>query len=127
MEWYETNRTRFEIEKQLLARHHPGSKIIIKNKQMSVLKPVKTRKDCYLVEAIFGSHHPYSNMKVFVREPGLRNSPPHRFSGGELCLHGSDDVGPETTAKVYLDWAVQWIKTYERWLDGEDWPDTNRG
>lgn len=127
MEWYQTNRNRFEIERQFIGKHHPGSKIIIKNGQASVLKAFKTRKDCYLVEAIFSKRHPYSAMRVFIREPALKGSPPHKFSSGELCLHGADDVGPETTAKVYLDWADQWIKAYERWLDGEDWPDTNRG
>jgi len=127
MKWYESNPARFEMEKRLLARFHPGVKIIKKSGKMHVLKKFRTRKDTYLLDAIFPDRFPYSSVQVFVRQPRLKKSPPHQFSGGQICLHGSRDVGPETTAKVYLDWAVQWIKTYERWLDGETWPPTNYG
>ena len=46
-------------------------------------------------------------MNVYVRKPRLESSSPHRFSGGELYLHDDDDVDPEVTAKVYLDWAIK--------------------
>jgi hypothetical protein len=127
MKWYQSNPVRFEIEKRLLAKYHPGSRIIIENGEMKVQKRFLGSKWQYFIEGIFSDRHPYSSMKFYIKEPRLKNSPPHRYSGSELCLHGSDDIGPETTAKVYMDWAIQWIQTYERWLDGEDWPDTNKG
>ncbi|MHC4728284.1 MAG: hypothetical protein ACYS17_13770 [Planctomycetota bacterium] len=102
-----------------------GVKIVIKNRKMRVLKKFRTRKDTYLIEAVFPDRFPYSPMEVFVRQPRLKKSPPHQYSKGQLCLHESGGVGPETTAKVYIDWAIQWIRLYERWLGGKSWPPTN--
>ena len=127
MRWYKANPTRFEMEKMLLAKHHPGVKLIIEHGKVRVLKRFRTRKDIYHIEGIFPDKFPYAPLRVFVRKPALRKSPPHRYGGGQLCLHGSRDIGPETTAKVYLDWAVQWLKIYEKWLKGKPWPDTNYG
>lgn len=94
---------------------------------MRVLKQLWTHQNKYFIEGIFSDHHPYSAMRVYVREPHLKGSPPHKFPGNELCLHDDDGVGPETTAKIYMDWACQWIRIYEKWLDGKRWPKTNRG
>ena len=127
MRWHRSNPIRFELEKRLLAQCHPGVKMIIKNGRVKILKRIKTRKNTYHVEARCPKDFPYSPIKVFVREPRLKESSPHRYSESQLCLHGPGDVGPETTAKVYLDWAVQWIRIYERWLDGKPWPETNKG
>ena len=125
MKWYTNNPVRFEMEKHLLGRHHPGVKIIIKDGRTQVLKQLKTHQDTYLIEGEFPNNFPYSPMKVYIRNPVLKGSPPHQYNGDLLCLHGPNDVGPETTAKVYLDWAIQWIRTYERWLNGEVWPPKN--
>lgn len=127
MIWFKTNRSRFIAEKVLLARFHPGAKMVIKNSRMSVFKQIVTSKDIYLIEAQYSDKHPYRPMNVFIREPRLKKSPPHQYIKGQLCLHDLRDVGPETTAKIYLDWAKQWIGIYERWLEGEPWPDTNQG
>jgi len=125
MKWYTNNPTRFEMEKHLLSRHHPGAKIIIEDGRVRVLKQFKTRRDTYLIEGEFPTNFPYSPMAVYIRSPALKKSPPHRYSGNQLCLHGSNDVGPETTAKVFLDWTIQWIRIYEQWLKGKPWPTTN--
>ena len=126
MRWYELNPGRFEIERRLLARFHPGAKLIIKKRRMRVVLEVITDIDIYLVEGVFADDHPYSSMRVYVTEPRLRGSPPHMFGDGELCLHDGS-VGPETTAKVYLDWAKQWLLAYERWREGERWPRAYQG
>ncbi len=125
MKWFETNPQRFGVEKKLLARFHPGVKIVIKNGQMSVFKKLVTYKNSYLIEAKYSDRHPYSQMEVYVREPRLKGTPPHQYGEGQLCLHGASNIGHETTAKVYLDWTEQWIRIYERWLEGKPWPDTN--
>jgi len=126
MKWFESNPERLEIEKRLLARYHPGTKIIKKHGKLKVVKRVVTTRNTYIVEGVFADRFPYAPMKVYLRKPRLKRSPPHRYSSKHLCLHKRNDVGPQTTAKVYLDWAVQWICTYERWLDGEPWPETNQ-
>jgi len=125
VKWYELDPVRMEIEKRLLAQHHPGGKLIIRNGQVRFKKNIRGRKNTYCVEAIFSDRYPYSPMEVYIRQPSLDESCPHRFSGSHLCLHDSGDVGPETTAKIYLDGTIQWIKTYEKWLDGIPWPKTN--
>ena len=127
MIWFKNNPQRFAVEKKLLARFHPGVKIIIKDGQMSVFKKFVTYKNSYLIEAKYSARHPYSPMEVFIREPYLKKTPPHRYAKGQLCLHGTSDIGAETTAKVYLDWTEQWIRIYECWLEGKPWPNTNRG
>lgn len=127
MKWHELNPSRLAIEKRLLAQYHSGAKIIIKGGKMRVIKQIVTSRNTYLIEAIFADRHPYSPMQVYIREPRLKKKPEHMYSGGQLCLHKSNEVGPGTTAKVYLDWTVQWILTYERWLEGGKWPKTNRG
>lgn len=126
MKWWESNPERFAIEKRLLTQFHPDVKLVIQDGRMRVLKNIVTGKDNYLLEAKFDDHHPYSPMSVYIRKPRLENSPPHSFSDGGLCLHGYNEVGPETTAKIFIDWACQWVKIYEKWLDGESWPVTNR-
>jgi hypothetical protein len=126
MKWFELNPQRFEIEKCLLAQYHPGSKLIKKHGKLKVTKHLITDLDTYIIEGVFSDRHPYLPMDVYIREPPLEGSPPHRYSTEHICIHGPGDVGPETTAKVYLDWAVQWINTYERWLNGEPWPETNQ-
>ncbi len=125
MKWYENNPGRFEMEKCLLARHHPGSKVVIKNGRISVLKRVQTAQATYLLEGIFPKNYPYAPMGIYILEPVLQKTPPHQYKGGRLCLHGGNDVGPETTAKVYFDWAVQWLNIYEEWLRGKSWPKRN--
>lgn len=127
MRWYETNKTRFEIERRLLGQFYPDTKIIIEKGIVTLQKRIAAGRNLYLVEGTFANNHPYSSMRFFVRQPHLRNSPPHRFPGDEICTHGLDDIGPETTAKVYLDWAKGWLETYERWLNGVPWPRTNKG
>ncbi len=125
MKWFQSNPARFEMEKRLLARSHRGVKIVIESGKMRVVMGLRTRRAEYLIEAIFPRNFPYSAMEVYVRKPRLQ-SPPHLYGEDRLCLHDDDEVGPETTAKIYLDWTKQWIATYERWLDGEPWPETNR-
>lgn len=126
MKWYELNPGRLAVEKCLLGKHHPGVKLIKQEGVLRVIKRLCTSKDTYIIEAIFSDKHPYSPVKVYIREPRLKKKPEHMYSGGQLCLHKSNEAGPETTAKIYLDWTIQWILTYERWLDGEKWSKTNR-
>ena len=126
MQWYELNPERFAVEKLLLAQHHKGARIIIEKGKIRVEKPYHTRKACYNIRANFSKEHPYSPMIVHVTEPRIKGSPPHYFVGGRLCLHASNNVGPETTAKVYLDWAQQWIDYYEVWCETGIWPETNQ-
>lgn len=126
MKWYETNPARFEAEKRLLAQHHPGTKIIIQGGQVKLTKKIRTKKNTYLIEGTFPKGYPYSPVCVKVIEPKLKSGVPHRYCDGRLCLHSGCDVGPETTAKIILDWTVQWLLTYEKWLDGERWPKNNQ-
>ena len=126
MKWYERNPERLAIEKRLLAAYHRGVKMCIKHGQIHVIKSIAGRYGTYVVRGTFSDQHPYAPMEFEIVSPALKRSPPHRYTGGQLCLHDPGDVGPETTAKVYLDWAEQWIQIYEDWLDGKPWPDTNR-
>jgi hypothetical protein len=127
MKWYERNPGRFTVEKRLLAKYHPGSRIIIEGGKMRVEKTFRTSRNAYLIRACYTDEHPYSAMVVRIVQPPIKGRPPHCFSDGSLCLHDDKDVGPQTTSVVFLDWAVQWVLCYEQWLDKGKWPETNRG
>ena len=125
MKWYKLNPYRFEMEKVILKKKKKGAKIEIEDGVVQVTKFFKTGRHKYLIRGMFPDMFPYSPLQVFIDKPALKKSPPHLYKEGCLCLHGPDDVGPQTTAKVYLDWAEQWILTYERWLREIPWPKTN--
>jgi hypothetical protein len=125
MKWYEVNPTRFEFEKMLLRQHHPGCKLIKEYGQFSVHVQVRTYKRCYHLKGIFPDSFPNSPMTVQIESPKIKDGPPHYFTDGGLCIYGSRNYGPETTAKVYIDWAKQWIKCYENWQETGRWPRNN--
>ena len=130
MEWYSLNKPRFEIEKKLLREHHSQVELHVPKKAggcVTLHKKVRTSRDVYHLEGKFAHNHPYSPMTFKITQPKLKYNTPHCFSSGVLCLHRDNEVGPQTTAKVYLDWAIQWIQTYEQWLETGHWPKTNRG
>jgi len=114
------------MEKRLLAENHGGSRIIIENGTVRVEFTFATCRDNYEMVAYFPKNYPYDPMQVFVKSPTLE-SPPHRYTNGRLCLHGDNDFDAGTTAKVYIDWAKQWILTYEKWLATGEWPVGNKG
>lgn len=127
MRWYELDPDRFEVEMALLAQHHPGTKIIKENSRIRAEKWYRTRQSNYLIKAVFSDRHPYEPMEVSIEKPRIKGRPPHYFSNGLLCLHHFSEGRAQTTAKVYLDWTVQWIKCYEKWLNTREWPETNKG
>jgi hypothetical protein len=123
---YESNPTRFALERKLLAQYHPGCKLIKQNDLFSVQFQVQTHKRTYLLKGVFPNTYPNSPMVVKIVKPAITDYPPHFFgSNGGLCIYGSNNYGPETTAKVYIDWAKQWIKCYENWQETGKWPVTN--
>ena len=126
MKWYEINPLRLELERRLLGQYHPGCKLIKYNGKFTVQLQIRTRKRSYQLSGIFPDRFPNDPMRVRIERPKITDGPPHYFSyDGGLCIYGSGNYGPETTAKVYLDWAKQWIKSYEHWQDMRIWPKTN--
>lgn len=126
MKWYELDVDRFELEKILLRQHHPGCKLIKCDGKYSVELQIRTNKRCYQLRGIYPDQFPNDPMRVQIKSPKLEDCPPHYFSyNGGLCIYGTGNYGPETTAKVYIDWAKQWIKRYEYWQETRIWPETN--
>lgn len=126
MKWYEVNPIRFELEKKLLAVHHPGCKLVKESGEYRVELQVKTNIRTYHVTGVFPNRYPNAPMTVHIPQSQIDDYPPHYFDeNGELCLYGCGNVGSETTAKVYIDWAKQWIKCYESWQRTRRWPVNN--
>jgi hypothetical protein len=126
MKWYEVNPLRLELEKRLLRQHHPGFRLIKENGRWRVEIKIRTPKRLYHLKGIFPDRFPNSPMTVHIENPKIRDCPPHYFSReGGLCIYGHSNYGPETTAKVYLDWSKQWLKCYEHWQDTGIWPKNN--
>ena len=120
MSWYIRDPGRFELEKRLLRQFHPDVKLVKKKGLLRIHKHVRGSKATYVGELIYPKRFPYSEIEPYLLSPKIRRSP-HEFSDGQLCLHHSEDVGPETTGKVFCDWFVQWVRHYEKWLRTGHW------
>lgn len=126
MKWYTDDPIRFEMEKRLIAKKHKSIRMVIEDSKVRVELIIIASHSSYVLAGFFPDDFPYSPMRFYVRSPKLKKNTPHIYMNGMLCLHGEDDVGPETTAKVYIDWAKQWIEAYEKWLDTGEWSRTNK-
>ena len=55
------------------------------------------------VRLVYGPHHPYEQMKVFILEPRLPRSNHHIFPDGSVCYQSGGDWCPDWTVfSVYL-------------------------
>jgi len=120
MKWYEKDPARFVLEKMLLSQFHPDIKLVKEKGLLHIHKTVRGQNGLYKGKLTYPRNFPYQTIRPYVMSPKIRKSP-HRFSSGMLCLHEPDDVGPQTTGKVFCDWFVQWIHSYERWLKTGKW------
>lgn len=122
MRWDEKRPERFALERQLLSKFHPGCKLVKKRDQWRVRKRHRGRRDSYEVELVLPKNFPYGMAKAYLLRPRIKKAP-HYFPdmGHWLCLNEREDVTVETTIKVYLDWFVQWVGKYERWLKTGKW------
>ena len=126
MTWYQRDPKRFEIEKHILRQRHPGVKLVIKNGKVSVFKKYTTRRQSYLIEGKFPKNYPFLPLAVFIVEPPLKKAPPHQFRDKRLCLHRYNEQTAQLSCSIFLDWAVQWLNNYEKWLEGNKWPANNK-
>ena len=126
MKWYKDDPVRFELEKGLINEYHRGVQMFIQNGKVRIEFSIRTTRTTYHLVGHFPDKFPYKPMEFYVKKPRLKRSSPHRYGDGMLCLHTSNDVGPQTTAKVYIDWAKQWVATYEKWLKTGKWPAKNQ-
>lgn len=127
MTWYERDPQRFLAERQLLKHFYPNARMFRKGKTISALLSVVGQKRCYLVRIDYPSDFPLSPPVAFPVDPVIRGTP-HQYSKGRFCLHSTSEVGPQTTGKVMLDWALGWYEAYEEWLSNGKvkWTRTNR-
>ena len=56
---------------------------------------------------------------VWVLDPPIAATAPHRYSDGSLCLYFPDDQSWKSNmflAKTVIPWAAEWLRFYEIWL-----------
>ncbi|MGC9454942.1 MAG: hypothetical protein ACP5HU_08750 [Phycisphaerae bacterium] len=122
MAWDKKRPERFALEKRLLGQFHPGVKLIKKGGKWRIIKRYQGRKGTYEAELVYPRNFPYGQVKAYLIRPRAKRSAPHYFANSRwLCLNEPEDVGVETTGKVYVDWFVKWVKKYERWLETGRW------
>lgn len=76
----------------------------------------------------YPEEYPTRAPKIYVQEPGLAFSTPHRLPGGALCLFSPLDGreygwNPNTgTAATIALWATEWVRAYLNWKKTGTWP-----
>lgn len=122
MAWYDQHRERFALEARLLKRAYPEAKLVKKGGLMRVWLRIRGRLRVYESELIYPLRFPFEPMKAYMLSPRI-DSKFHQFNDGRLCLHEPEDVGPQTTAIVYIGWLNGWIDRYEKSLRTGKWRD----
>ncbi|NBI07538.1 hypothetical protein D3Z33_11820 [Senegalia massiliensis] len=62
--------------------------------------------------------------KVYVLEPEILDSAPHRYSDNSLCLYYPDDLSFDqysVIADTIIPWTIEWLYFYEIWLEDNVW------
>lgn len=120
MAWFRERPERYNAEITLIRRRYPSARISFEHGSLVAMLKVQGRSTSYEVKLIYPDSFPYSPPMVYLVKPEIKHAP-HRFSGGGLCVYSEID-GPQISGKVILDWAVQWIFSYETWLKTGHFP-----
>lgn len=125
MKWYEAKPKRLTLEITAIKQVYPSAKAIIEKGRLIVFLNVQGEKTVYLLKVVYPIDFPYDEPKAYVFKPRIKDAP-HRWRDGSLCFEG-DAEPPNLSGRIVLDWSVNWLKVFENWLDGKDWPDRIRG
>lgn len=115
--WYQRYPSRWILEARMLRESYPRARLVNKDGLMRVWLLVRGKKRLYLCELIYPHNFPYVGMTGNILSPEIR-SKIHRFRDGSICLYEPKDVGPETTAVIYVRWFQDWIKNHENGWKG---------
>lgn len=122
MQWYEKAPERLVLETRLIRQTYPETRLVKQDNLIRVRLAIRGRRARYQCELVYPKRFPWDEIKAYVREPSLSNSP-HQYGGGRVCLHHPEDVGQQTTAVVEIEWLKGWISRYERFLRTGKWVD----
>jgi ubiquitin-protein ligase len=123
--WFERLPERFRLEVKLIKQFYPNSKVTQNNRRIEVYLKFRWGRKLYNLLMYYPNRFPYEQPEVIILSPKLFPAP-HMFRDGRLCLWGVDDVGPQTSGKVILDWACGWIRSYEEYRSTNKWPEGNK-
>ncbi len=121
--WPENDKVRFLLEIKLLRRSYPDARPIISNGLLMVSNKFQGKRAAYMMKIEYPVDFPWSAPSAFITKPRIAGAK-HIFDKGQLCLYTQKEVGPQTSGKVILDWAIAWLRAYEAWLDSgrTHWP-----
>jgi len=121
MAWYKERPERYNAEITLIRRIYPRARLVFEKSRLVALLKVHGNNSTYILKLVYPGEFPYSRPRAYITEPKIKG-PPHFFEDGALCIY-PDQEGPQTSGKIILDLAIKWIKAYEYWLKGNDWPE----
>jgi len=126
--WFESKPVRLEIELELMRRHHPQARLLLRNKKLIVFKRVRGRQQVYTFRIEFADDHPYSCPRAYAIEPETVRGTPHNIPShsNRLCLFPPSMAGPHLSGKVILDWVEAWTMDYEQYRETGRWPERHR-
>jgi len=125
MKWYEEKPRRLEKEVSLIRKIYPYARISIVKGYLVVKLRVVGRKTRYLLRVVYPRDFPYEEPKAYIDQPQIEYAK-HRWNDGSLCIEG-DAEPPALSGKIVMDWAINWIRAFEHWLDTDNWPERIRG
>ena len=127
MAWYEYRPQRLDSEIKLLKKYYSGptTKYFIENGLFIIVHKVKGRFHTYIAKSVYPDNFPYEQIDTYIKKPRIRNlgETIHMFCNKNLCLARPEQIGPQTSGKIIIDWLRDWIRGYEIYLDTGKFPD----
>lgn len=129
MRWFENNPQRFDYELALLKKYYasPATRCFIErgSLKMKIMHQIIGRKYIYLARIVYPDGFPYDQIDTFIDKPRIPNlgDTIHMFNNRSLCLARPEQIGPQISGKIIIDWLRDWICGYEIYLDTGKFPD----
>jgi prevent-host-death family protein len=116
--------TRIAAEIQTLEDHGECLRTSITDERELVFRIPHQLADGSLTEVSILLPHGYPNICPRVYANDLRNTAPHRWADGALCLYGAVSGWNPGKHTVYstLQLAREWLRHYDEWIRHGQWP-----
>ncbi|MBS7250423.1 MAG: hypothetical protein KIH08_07510 [Candidatus Freyarchaeota archaeon] len=131
-QWYKENPKRLMIEVRAVKERYPQFELLkLEDGNLSWRGWLQTSRmadtfgKLYNVLIVYPSSFPSQPPSSYVAEISGKESTPHQFPDGKLCLFDPDDPKqwtPKSTAVVIITWTAAWLHAYEAWKKTGSWP-----
>ncbi|MEM2145576.1 MAG: hypothetical protein QW279_09460 [Candidatus Jordarchaeaceae archaeon] len=132
MQWYEKDPQRLNLEILVVKERYPQFQLRrLSDGRLSWYGCLQTARMAdtygkrYNVLIVYPPSFPSEPPLSYVEGISGKESTPHQFGDGSLCLFYPDDPkqwSPKSTAVVVITWTAGWLHAYEVWRKTGVWP-----